>query len=96
MNNRIGDRGAAVLARIQIPNLKILSVQDNSIGPEGMWTFAKAIRSKTFRVRHLNVLDNKCGLGAEMEELKEAVRGNYIELRAPRVESAKEMMKGTR
>lgn len=96
MDNRIGDRGVGLLARLQLPHLKILSLQDNAIGGEGMLTLARAITAKTFSVRHLNVLDNRCGLGSEMEALQEAVRGVYMELKAPRVATAKEVMKGAR
>lgn len=95
MNNRIGDRGVQVLLRRELPQLKILSLQDNSIGDDGMRAFARAIQAKTFRVRHLNVLDNTCGLGSAMEELKEAVKGCYVELRAPKVATAKAVMRGT-
>ncbi len=42
--------------------------QDNAIGVEGMLALARAIEAKaTFRVRHLNVLDNRCAASAPKE-----------------------------
>ena len=39
------------------------------------------------------MLDNKCQVSTEMQELREAARGRYVELRAPRLDGVKEVMK---
>ena len=95
MNNRIGDRGVEALVSDKggkLPRLKILQLQENAIGPLGMQTLARAFE-RGWYVRHLNVLDNKCQLTSEMEELKEAVKLKFVELRAPQIQSAKDAMK---
>jgi Ran GTPase-activating protein (RanGAP) involved in mRNA processing and transport len=94
MNNRIGDRGVKALVRPQAlsPTVRILSLQENLIGGEGILTLASAI-DQGFKVRHLNVLDNKCQLTSEMDKLKQAVKMKYIELRAPALQSAKDLMR---
>ena len=38
----------------------------------------------------------RCGLGPEMEALQAAVRTCYMELKAPKMATAKEMMKSAR
>jgi hypothetical protein len=82
MNNRIANAGVAALVQAGTTReLKILSLQDNAIGADGMTTLARAIEDKSFYVRHLNVLDNKCQFTGEMEELKKAVQAKYIELK---------------
>ena len=83
------------------PQLKVLLLQDNSIGDEGAKSLARAIASESFRPRHLNLRDNRLDkAGAAADELREAVRGHYVELKlepkpsaATVLPSAKEQMR---
>ena len=99
-SNRIADRGAeALFLRSQLPqNLKKLVLQDNAIGEGALDAIASAFASKAFKVRHLNLLENRfSGDGAAAEGLRAALSKHYCEYKLPpktaqKLPSAREQM----
>jgi hypothetical protein len=98
--NRIGDRGVeALFTRANLPELKKIQLQDNSVGEAGAKAIDRALRSSTFKCRHLNLLENRFAPDGEAAEaLRATSLTKYCELRLPpkpadRVPTAKEQMK---
>lgn len=82
-DNRIGDKGVSALCLAGLPGkLRVVQLQDNSIGEAGARSLARAIGDGSFKPRHLNVKENRWVKGGDAdEELRAAVRANYVELK---------------
>ena len=96
-SNRIGDKGAQSLIdpSTNLPTeLKIVNLQDNSIGEGGVKAISYAISSKRFKPRHLNLRENNKldKSGPVAEELREIVKGKYVELKLEPKPSAASVM----